>query len=352
MLAKNDDTPKNALKVNVLGEQFAWNFTYPTYGNLQSTTLRLPINRTTKLDMTSRDVIHSFFVPEFRQKEDLLPGQTTTINVTPTKLGHYVIQCAELCGLGHSAMLGQVLVMRQADFQKWATGSSTAAQGGGAAAGKALFTNNGCASCHTYAPAGATGKVGPDLDKLPALRQAGEQAARGVRQGVDPRSFGLHPARVPERDAVVQEPSRAADRPACRLPDQGLLVTSIAAPHEHHEAPPGAPSSPWRWLTRPRLDPRRVDVGALRRHRPRHRRLAPLVGRLRADPADRDVRDGQPADRAAGRLPGRASAPSTTGSTTSSGSRRGPTTTRATAPRRGRTTSGSTPTTRSSASST
>jgi cytochrome c oxidase subunit II len=194
VLAKNGDTPRNALKVNVLGEQFAWNFTYPTYGNLQSTTLRLPINRTTKLDMTSRDVIHSFFVPEFRQKEDLVPGQTTTINVTPTKLGHYVIQCAELCGLGHSTMLGQVLVMRQADFQKWATGSSTAAHGGGAAAGKALFTNNGCASCHTFAPAGATGKVGPDLDKLPAYaKHANKPLEAFVRESIQDPSAYIQP---------------------------------------------------------------------------------------------------------------------------------------------------------------
>jgi len=194
VLAKNGDLQKNHLRVNVLGEQFAWNFTYPTYGNLQSTTLRLPVNRQVQLKMTSRDVLHSFFVPEFRQKEDLVPGQTTSINVTPTKLGHYVIQCAELCGLGHAVMLGQVLVMRQADFNKWAQGSSTATQGGGAAAGKALFTNNGCASCHTYAPAGATGKVGPDLDKLPQYAQQAKKPLEAfVRESIQDPSAYLQP---------------------------------------------------------------------------------------------------------------------------------------------------------------
>jgi cytochrome c oxidase subunit II len=194
ILAKNGDTPKNALKVNVLGEQFAWNFTYPTYNNLQSTTLRLPINRTTKLEMTSRDVLHSFYVPEFRQKQDLVPGQTTTINVTPTKLGHYVIQCAELCGLGHAVMLGEVLVMSQPAFEKWAKGSTTATAGGGAAAGKALFTNNGCASCHTFAPAGASGKVGPDLDKLPQYaQQAGKPLEAFVRESIEDPSAYIQP---------------------------------------------------------------------------------------------------------------------------------------------------------------
>jgi cytochrome c oxidase subunit 2 len=194
ILAKNGDTKKDALRVNVLGEQFAWNFTYPTYNNLHSTTLRLPINRQTKLVMTSRDVIHSFYVPQFRQKQDMVPGQTTTINVTPTKLGHYVIQCAELCGLGHAAMLGQVLVMRKADFDKWAKGGTTATQAGGAAAGKVLFTNNGCASCHTFQPAGATGKVGPDLDKLPQYaQQAGKPLEAFVRESIENPSAYIQP---------------------------------------------------------------------------------------------------------------------------------------------------------------
>jgi cytochrome c oxidase subunit II len=194
VLAKNGDLQKNHLRVNVLGEQFAWNFTYPTYGNLQSTTLRLPVDRQVQLKLTSRDVIHSFYVPEFRQKQDLVPGQTTSINVTPTKVGHYVIQCAELCGLGHAVMLGQVQVMPQAAFDKWAQGSKTATQGGGDAAAKAVFTNNGCASCHTYAPAGATGKVGPDLDKLPDYaKQANKPLEAFVRESIVNPSAYIQP---------------------------------------------------------------------------------------------------------------------------------------------------------------
>ena len=86
-LAKNEDMPKDHLTVKVLGQQFAWSFTYPAYGNMETTTLRLPVNKTVKLEMTARDVIHSFFVPEFRQKEDLLPGEMRDLVITPTKTG-------------------------------------------------------------------------------------------------------------------------------------------------------------------------------------------------------------------------------------------------------------------------
>jgi cytochrome c oxidase subunit 2 len=194
VLSKNSDLKKNHLTVNVLAEQFAWNFTYPTYGNMHTTTLRLPINRQVKLVMTSRDVIHSFFVPQFRQKQDILPGQVTSIDITPTKLGHYTIQCAELCGLGHAAMLGTVIVMPQAQFASWAKGGQTATSTGGASAGKALFANNGCASCHTYGPAGATGKIGPDLDKLPAYAaQAKKPLQDFVKESIQDPSAYIQP---------------------------------------------------------------------------------------------------------------------------------------------------------------
>jgi cytochrome c oxidase subunit II len=184
-LAKNDDLPKNHLTVKVLAQQFTWSFTYPQYGNLPSTTLRLPVNRAVQLDMESRDVIHSFFVPEFRQKQDVVPGEVHTLIITPTKTGHYIIQCAELCGLGHAAMLQRVDVMPADRFEAWAKGGQKGVGGGGAAAGKVLFTNNGCSGCHTYKPAGSTGKVGPDLDNLPALaKQAHKPLDEFVRESI------------------------------------------------------------------------------------------------------------------------------------------------------------------------
>jgi len=144
--------------------------------------------------MTSRDVIHDFFVPEFSQKEDIVPGQKTTLVITPTKTGRYEIQCAELCGLGHAGMLGRVIVMPQADFDKWANASGQSTQAGGTNAGAAVFKNNGCESCHTFKPAGANGKVGPDLDKLQQYAdQAKKPLADFVRESVENPSAYIQP---------------------------------------------------------------------------------------------------------------------------------------------------------------
>ena len=126
-------------------------------------------------DFTLRalDVIHSFWVPEFGQKQDAVPGTTTQVTITPNKLGTYPIICTELCGLGHAVMRSAAVVMSQADFDKWAKGGGQAAGGGGGtAAGKTVFVNNGCGACHQLKAAGATGKIGPDLDKLAAYAQS------------------------------------------------------------------------------------------------------------------------------------------------------------------------------------
>ena len=193
-LSRNEDVPKDHVRVNVLAQQFAWSFEYPDYGNMASTTLRLPVDKTVELEMTARDVIHSFFVPEFRQKEDVLPGQVTKLVITPTKIGRYEIQCAELCGLGHSVMLGRVLIMSQADFDAWANKSGQTTQAGGSDAGKTVFTNNGCGSCHTYGPAGSTAKIGPDLDKLPQYaEQAKKPLDEFVRESIENPSAYIQP---------------------------------------------------------------------------------------------------------------------------------------------------------------
>ncbi len=119
VLAQNDKRDANRLRVNVLAQQFTWSFTYPEDGDIASTTLRLPVDRQVELFLNSNDVIHSFFVPEFRQKMDVLPGEETKLLITPTETGEYTIQCAELCGLGHAAMLQRVEVMPQAAFARW-----------------------------------------------------------------------------------------------------------------------------------------------------------------------------------------------------------------------------------------
>ena len=126
VLAKDDAQGADPLRVDVTAQQFFWSYRYPEFGNKESAILRLPVNRSVVLTMTSKDVIHSFWVPEFRQKSDVVPGIETTLHITPNKVGTYPVICTELCGLGHALMRSRTIVMTGDAFQKWA------AQKGGA----------------------------------------------------------------------------------------------------------------------------------------------------------------------------------------------------------------------------
>ena len=167
------------MHVHVVAQQFAWQFEYRGKDGkpVKSTQLYLPKDRSVKFDINSKDVLHDFWVPSFRMKIDTVPGITTHYRITPNRLGSYPIVCAELCGLGHAFMRSTVHVLEPQQFDQWlANGGSfkpagQTAGGGGAPDGKTLFANgNGtstaCGSCHTLADAGATGKIGPDLDKV------------------------------------------------------------------------------------------------------------------------------------------------------------------------------------------
>ena len=183
VLAKDDAAGANPLRVNVVAQQFAWSFYYPSYGNKRSAILMLPINRSVVLTMTSKDVIHSFWVPEFSQKQDLVPGIHPTLHITPDRIGTYPVVCTELCGLGHALMRSRAKVVSTAAFAKWAKGGQQGQQP--SASGKTLFTGNGCNSCHTLAAAGSHGTIGPDLDKLQAdAARAGKPLAAFVKESI------------------------------------------------------------------------------------------------------------------------------------------------------------------------
>lgn len=107
-----------ALVVNVTGLQYAWLFTYPDTG-ITSGELHVPIGREVKINMTANDVIHAFWVPEFRLKQDAIPGRQTEIRFTPSKEGDYTLICAELCGPYHGAMRTQVVVEKPEAFEQW-----------------------------------------------------------------------------------------------------------------------------------------------------------------------------------------------------------------------------------------
>jgi cytochrome c oxidase subunit II len=200
--------------VTVTGEQFAWTFSYNEGGKRFSTTqLYLPAGESVKFDVKAKDVIHDFWVPDFRMKIDAVPGITTHYRVTPKdpqSIGAHPVVCAELCGLGHAYMRSTVHVLAPADFQRWLakmTSGANAGGGGGANAGgggasavgaptaadaQRIFTSGNadtgalaCGSCHTLAAAGTTGTTGPDLDR--ALK--GKSAAFVKESIVKPDAF-------------------------------------------------------------------------------------------------------------------------------------------------------------------
>ncbi|MCS7005973.1 MAG: cytochrome c oxidase subunit II [Gaiellaceae bacterium] len=119
VLARNGEAGPRPLRVEAVGQQFAWRFVYPDHGEVSSGELVLPVGRQAQFTMRSLDVIHSFWVPEFGQKMDAVPGIVTTINVTPTRTGEFPVVCAELCGLGHATMRAKARVVSEAEFEQW-----------------------------------------------------------------------------------------------------------------------------------------------------------------------------------------------------------------------------------------
>jgi cytochrome c oxidase subunit 2 len=119
VLSENGEASPNAVQVKAIGQQFAWKFEYPELGEFQSGELVLPVDEQAQFTMEAVDVLHSFWVPEFGQKMDAVPGIATTILVTPTRTGEFAVVCAELCGLGHATMRAKARVVTRAEFDKW-----------------------------------------------------------------------------------------------------------------------------------------------------------------------------------------------------------------------------------------
>ncbi|HLX32390.1 MAG TPA: cytochrome c oxidase subunit II [Gaiellaceae bacterium] len=200
VLSRNDAQGADTLRINVTAQQFTWTFSYPDANNATSPVLFLPEGRSVELYMRSLDVIHAFFVPQFRLNEDIVPGLVTNLHVTPDRLGTYPLICNELCGLGHSLMRTEAVVMTPDAFAKWlakqkqeagAASSSSGSGSSGTSAGLAVFKSQPCATCHTLSAANATGTIGPDLDKLVAYaQQAHQPLAAFIRESiVNPNAY-------------------------------------------------------------------------------------------------------------------------------------------------------------------
>ncbi len=197
----------DALNVKVTAFQWGWSFEYPDTGVI-SNTLYLPVNRQVHLSLTSRDVIHSFWVPEFRLKQDVLPGANLVkdLRLTPTLQGDYKVRCAELCGGAHAYMLAPVKVVTQQDFDTWMASQTNTASLSPEQRGQKL--TNVCMGCHSV---DGTQKLGPTWKGLAgsqvkladgstvtadaqylhdSIVNPNKQVVAGFPQGVMPQDYG------------------------------------------------------------------------------------------------------------------------------------------------------------------
>jgi cytochrome c oxidase subunit 2 len=145
LFIRNARPPTAATEVFVIGKQWMWQLQHPE-GVREIDELHVPLGRPIKLTMTSEDVIHDFFIPAFRVKKDVVPGQYSTLWFQATKPGSYHFFCGQYCGVSHALMRGEVIVMQPQDYERWLSGSKKA--GTMADAGARLYEQYACITCH------------------------------------------------------------------------------------------------------------------------------------------------------------------------------------------------------------
>jgi cytochrome c oxidase subunit 2 len=190
--------PAQSLEVTVIGHQFWWEFRYPKYGIVTANELHVPVSDPghplpTYLTMSSADTDHSFWVPRLAGKMDLIPNKVNVMWIDPQSTGLYLGQCAQYCGTQHAKMLLRVYADSPADFASWVERQrQPATQGQDVAAGREVFEQNACISCHTIAGTVATGRFGPDLTHVASRDTIGSGSVVNTPQNV--RAFIDDPA--------------------------------------------------------------------------------------------------------------------------------------------------------------
>jgi len=206
-----DTVPPNATqRVRVVGHQWWWEFQYPDLGVVTANELHLPIGQTARFDLTSADVIHSFWVPRMGGKMDVVPTRTNLLWFTPEQTGEFLGQCVEFCGIQHANMRLRLIVDTPEGFEAWVQQQrATAAQpSGDAQRGAQLFQQGACVGCHTIRGTNAAGTVGPDLTHFGSRRTVAAgmldsnpqnlnrwiQDPQGVKTGAKMPNLGLSDA--------------------------------------------------------------------------------------------------------------------------------------------------------------
>lgn len=208
IIGKNEKKDANREVIQVRALQFAWEFTYPDAG-VTTGDLRLPSGRQVELQMRSTDVIHDLYVPEFRVKQDVVPGITTRLIVDPTTPGDYPLICAELCGVGHSVMRSKAIVMPAADYDAWLNQAKAQAAAGGtttsaASAPDGTPTTTDTSGTDTSTGASGSGTTAPAAGDLPAAVAADPLVRRLAKGRTLPFTVGPW-RRAAWRDAVYSK---------------------------------------------------------------------------------------------------------------------------------------------------
>jgi cytochrome c oxidase subunit 2 len=213
-----------ALRVDVTGRQWTWNFVYPDYG-ISSQELYLPVNKQAIMRLSSADVIHSFWVPEFRVKQDALPGGqefVRDLRITPTKTGEFKVRCAELCGLQHAYMESPVIVVSQEEFDAWVIEESGLPEDP-VERGQKWATQFGCTSCHsadgtkivgptwqglfgsTQTMADGTTVVADEQYIIESIRDSNAKIVEGYPAGLMPQQFIDPVTKLPITDNQIED---------------------------------------------------------------------------------------------------------------------------------------------------
>ncbi len=239
--------PGDAIDIYVIGKQWMWKAHHPQ-GRKEINMLHVPVNQPVRLKMRSQDVIHSFFIPDFRVKQDVVPGIETSLWFEATKTGDYKLFCTEYCGTNHSRMIGMVRVLDQADYEAWLeAGSNSAAL---AAEGQQLFRRYHCSGCH-----GGNGSVkAPPLEgvfdgPVPLLVDP-KDPSQGVEIIKADRRYIVDSIRRPQDEVVAGYEPLMPPFPPEALPEDDLLkilayIKSIGRGSDRtpDDQGPGAPTN-------------------------------------------------------------------------------------------------------------
>jgi cytochrome c oxidase subunit 2 len=212
---QNASPPQQALKVRLIGHQWWWEVQYPDYGLVTANEIHVPMSRdgqhATYLELTSMDVIHSFWVPQLAGKTDLIPNRVNYMWIDPRESGVYVGNCAEYCGTQHANMLLRVIAQEPADFAQWMEGQQKPAiEDPQASQAKAAFGTLACVNCHMIRGTSAVGKFGPDLTHLMSRQTLAAGVLANTAQNLR---------------AWVNDPQEA--KPGCFMPSMKLTPPEL-----------------------------------------------------------------------------------------------------------------------------